>query len=949
MKSLIMILLLTGGIICYLFIQPKKSVGTRKLSSLQIPAPNLTQNQFYSSMAAIEKEINLKGSDYVHHKFYWISDLSKPLSDTRDNNIPFEKSIPKASFDERLKLKQARHLVSTSTSTSKSEYSVLFIHGLFGSAYQLASKFLVSGYTMAGAPFGRYLPGIAITLDGHGVFGENFKKVSYQNWVKQVENGLKRAKELGEKVIVVGQSTGGALAAYLAKKYPKDIHGTVLIEPAFKVHPRLKHLVCLTKYVFGDIRNTLIIREFANLILGEKVQDFPSPIAPHLGCEVHRMSKALFPEIKIKYRHINFGSRHNRGKKRRKVKKEYILKKNTKLHELPNIIPTLFIYTNTDRVVDPRAMDVVLKEFKDASQFQLIDSLKFNTFDRKYNSHGMGEQLLSWIDFPDKDLINWAIRDRPVILTTEQTSRFSTAIYNSEGVEILKNIVDVVENLFGTSKAKETYLHFINSKNITEEGLHKQLGSLIDIHIKTLIKSIYFNTGQWKEKEILSLIKMIKNHLGNSDQEHKFSFIKFFKAWDKNKLPWSEPRIEKATLDIFESLLKSESDESNFKNRVTRHEVLIGMNIDPSKRPTLLVYKMVEKFIKHFNNSKFNSSQGCNYFRRTLLSVEIEKDFEPIFKRNHKTLQNIAHKDSDCVEAYFNLSHKVYGEEFYKNYVSNDLLFSDKPNISEAAIDFFLWLSRYKFLENPSEENKGLLTRLLRHGCQMKRPSSRLMELLSLNIYNNLGLADEIWSCHNPNRFFEAFDNFKVAINQSHEENFKRRISAELFAIKGSWLYQRSIVNLLSFEDLSFLNGDEVRNLILQKTQLPFEEPNDQEGSTKASNNKEVIAASFALIMRVDGENHRDLSDHFNNLLKLPEDIVRKFIGTLDLKTSNFDDVKKFLLKNVDSPHYGLNILDLMRDKFQVLDRHWITRLREVQSSPSTQNKIRLEIEEILK
>jgi carboxylesterase len=131
------------------------------------------------------------------------------------------------------------------------EYVFLMIHGLSDSPYYL--KDMVANF----APYGMNMLGVRTT--GHGTSVEDLNRVSYDDWIKDVEAGLRMAKLLGQKVILVGFSTGAPLAMYLYTQEPESISAMMFYAPAFSLSMKVKgfevgwlayNITCLTRY-FG--------------------------------------------------------------------------------------------------------------------------------------------------------------------------------------------------------------------------------------------------------------------------------------------------------------------------------------------------------------------------------------------------------------------------------------------------------------------------------------------------------------------------------------------------------------------------------------------------------------------------------------------------------------------------------------------------------------------------
>ena len=70
-----------------------------------------------------------------------------------------------------------------------------------------------------------------VRLPGHGLNAEAQAAVTFQDYIQTCEEALLMTPKLGKKVIVVGTSTGGLIATYLAAKYGDKIHAMILASP----------------------------------------------------------------------------------------------------------------------------------------------------------------------------------------------------------------------------------------------------------------------------------------------------------------------------------------------------------------------------------------------------------------------------------------------------------------------------------------------------------------------------------------------------------------------------------------------------------------------------------------------------------------------------------------------------------------------------------------------
>jgi pimeloyl-ACP methyl ester carboxylesterase len=96
-------------------------------------------------------------------------------------------------------------------------------------------------------------------IPGHGRTTQAMAESSLEGWLQEGESALAIGKLLGERVVVVGTSTGGTLATWLAARHP-EIAAVVLVSPNYAVWPRLAPLAAwpggqsLVRLVEGDTR-----------------------------------------------------------------------------------------------------------------------------------------------------------------------------------------------------------------------------------------------------------------------------------------------------------------------------------------------------------------------------------------------------------------------------------------------------------------------------------------------------------------------------------------------------------------------------------------------------------------------------------------------------------------------------------------------------------------------
>jgi pimeloyl-ACP methyl ester carboxylesterase len=97
-------------------------------------------------------------------------------------------------------------------------------------------------------------------LRGHGQSGEALAAARLGEWKADAEEALALGRRLGERVVLVGTSTGGTLATWLAARTP-DLHALVLLAPNFGLKDPASRLLIgpwglqLARRAVGDHRS----------------------------------------------------------------------------------------------------------------------------------------------------------------------------------------------------------------------------------------------------------------------------------------------------------------------------------------------------------------------------------------------------------------------------------------------------------------------------------------------------------------------------------------------------------------------------------------------------------------------------------------------------------------------------------------------------------------------
>ncbi len=150
---------------------------------------------------------------------------AKTLSLTRDQ------ILQSAVADENI-VRETKHATRFYDHGFRTKKTVLVMHGLHESpAYMqgFSQHFFDQGYNV-----------ISLRLPGHMTKDQNdLNQVKAEEWIEAAENAFAEAQVLGEQIEILGYSTGGTLAVYLALKYPQQVKALYLVSPALALRNRV--------------------------------------------------------------------------------------------------------------------------------------------------------------------------------------------------------------------------------------------------------------------------------------------------------------------------------------------------------------------------------------------------------------------------------------------------------------------------------------------------------------------------------------------------------------------------------------------------------------------------------------------------------------------------------------------------------------------------------------
>ncbi|WP_445436097.1 alpha/beta hydrolase [Candidatus Borreliella tachyglossi] len=214
----------------------------------------------------------------------------------------------------------------------KTEYSVVYIHGFGASKNEIYPVPHNIARALGANSF-------YTRLKGHGIADKDaFKGVKTEDWLQDIDEAIQIGKLIGEKLIIIGTSNGGACAIWASQRYSSEIHSVVLVSPNIYPKDRRTNLIY---YPWG--------RQIAYLITGG-----------YKKSEIRQKKRIEHNEIK------KFDSKIQQVDS---IIAMMGLVKLINLHRFDNMhIPITIIYSPCDPTVDSEGISQFINEYKGEKQ-----------------------------------------------------------------------------------------------------------------------------------------------------------------------------------------------------------------------------------------------------------------------------------------------------------------------------------------------------------------------------------------------------------------------------------------------------------------------------------------------------------------------------------------------------------------------------------------------------
>lgn len=142
----------------------------------------------------------------------------------------------------------------TTPAPTRAKVAILYIHGFGASRAEGEASVEPLAKALGAVTYYTRLP-------GHGADLEQHAAGQPAQYFERVEEDFHHLRKVADKLLIVGSSTGGLLAAWLAARHPREVDGVVLASPLIEMAPPGSFLLSrwlgmrLIRAVMGEFRD----------------------------------------------------------------------------------------------------------------------------------------------------------------------------------------------------------------------------------------------------------------------------------------------------------------------------------------------------------------------------------------------------------------------------------------------------------------------------------------------------------------------------------------------------------------------------------------------------------------------------------------------------------------------------------------------------------------------
>lgn len=191
-----------------------------------------------------------------------------------------------------------KEIIWAGTKGERTEYALVYLHGFSATRREISPVVEnLAGDIRANAFFTR--------LSAHGEGDPDaFARVRADDWATDVREAVEIGKRIGDKVILVGTSTGATLATWWYTRYPDGIYGMILVSPNFGIKNRASGLFLLPwgrwiarlvvgTYMTWDSENDEASAFWSNRFRSESLAEMMACVRAALSADLHRIDCPL--------------------------------------------------------------------------------------------------------------------------------------------------------------------------------------------------------------------------------------------------------------------------------------------------------------------------------------------------------------------------------------------------------------------------------------------------------------------------------------------------------------------------------------------------------------------------------------------------------------------------------------------------------------------------------